>query len=899
MGDQPKVFEYAKTIGLEPLALMDKIRGWKLPVKSHMAALSFEIISEIENRLEQESTPGPKVKKTKKKAVKKKATSKTSKKTTKKTATKKTVVTKTITKKTSKSKSSTTEEPTAEVKKTVIRRRATTPKTQEIEAQKSMAMTHGGGPQSPAEGAQAGEKMQTQTAALNKTTEATDPQSQLQDTSHPTLPDSPTKASEESTKLRGNIVGRIDLKRTPTSKPSSPPSTPKSTATAPRNIRTGFTSMPLPHVLETGAAKPAEKPARKKPGPASAGKEQPVQTFTATEFRKREVIFQPKRKRQGIKDGKKTQITIPKESKRRIQIYNTIKVSELAQRMGLKAPLLIKKLISEEIIAQIHTELDFDTVSLIATEFGFEAENLHTGIQDKVKSLAFGDLDAKLVSRPPVVTVMGHVDHGKTTLLDAIRSADVVSGEAGGITQHIGAYRVTLEDGKVATFIDTPGHAAFTAMRARGANLTDIAIIVVAADDGVMPQTEEAISHAKAAKVPMIIAINKIDRPGANIEKIKQQLMEYELVPEEWGGSTLFAEVSALKKEGLDNLIEQIHLVAEMQEIKSNPHRSARGVVIESSLKKGRGNVATLLVQEGTLKVGDYIVAGLTSGRVRQMSNEIGKNLESAGPGVPTEISGLESTPNAGDPFDVCQSEEKAREVCEQRIEEAKIDTTPKSNISLEDLFSKVTAGDVQELNIILKSDVAGSNEAIKGMLGEITHDEVKVNIIHQGVGGISESDVLLANTSGGIIIGFNVRPDVTAQRKAKEKNVDIRTYSIIYELVDDVKKSLSGLLRPDIIEKSQGQAEVREIFNIPRLGVIAGCSIIEGKVSRSCQLRLVRDGRVIYEGELGSLKRFKEDVKEVAQGYECGMSITAYNDLKAGDIIEAFTKEEVARTLE
>ena len=695
----------------------------------------------------------------------------------------------------------------------------------------------------------------------------------------------------------------MDLKRIQPRSPRAANQAPTRPQTnTPRNIRTGFIAMPPPPgpVYNSEPAKPLDKAVKKKPGASSGtGKDLPIQTFTATEFRKREVIFQPKKKKPGVKDGKKTQLTTPKESKRRIQIHNIIKISDLAKKMGIKAPQLIRKLITEGIMAQVNTELDFETTLLIATEFGFEVENLHMDVNQKVDSIAFGDLNAEPVSRPPVVTVMGHVDHGKTTLLDAIRSADVVSGEAGGITQHIGAYRVTLADGKIATFIDTPGHAAFTQMRARGANLTDIVILVVAADDGVMPQTEEAINHAKASGVPIIVAINKVDRPGANIEKIKQQLMEYELVPEEWGGSTLFAEVSALKKEGIDNLIGQIHLVAEMQEIKANPVRSATGTVIEISLKKGRGNVATLLIKEGTLRVGNEIVAGSAVGRVRHMNNETGQTLKEAGPGVPVEVSGLEKTPEAGDRFDVCKAENIANEIAAQRLAEFKAKEEKPKNLSMEELFANMNSNDVQELNIILKADVAGSNEAIKGMLTKITHDELKVNVIHTGVGGISESDVLLASTSGGVVIGFNVRPDVAAQRIAKEKSVEIKTYSIIYELIDEVKKSLSGLLRPDIIEKSQGQAEVREVFSIPKLGVIAGCFVIEGKISRTSLLRLVRDGRVIYEGELGSLKRFKDDVKDVSIGYECGIGMASYNDIKVGDVIEAFVKEEVARSLE
>ena len=864
MGEQLKVFEYAKKIGVEPLVLMDKLRKWKLPVKSHMAALSEEVIIEIEAHLNKEASHSKdaktkKVIKKKKTVAKKKAVSK-----------KKTVVKKSITKKTAVSP-----QKSVEAKRTIIRRKAAIPQPTPLPVTVIPS------------------KIAPEEEALPS--EATTPPPPSPSSPPPA---SPTEREVAETKLRHNIVGRMDLKRVPNLQSGA--ASPRPQKTTHRNIRTGFVAMPIdmppPVEVET---REKEKNAKKKSGSGS-GKEQVVQTFTATEFRKREVIFQPKKKRAGLlKDNKKTQLTTPKASKRVVRMHGKIKVSDLAKKIGVKAPLLVKKLVSEGVMAQLNSELDFDTASLFVPEFGFEAQNLHTGINEKIESMAFGDVNAEAISRPPVVTVMGHVDHGKTTLLDAIRSTNVVSGEAGGITQHIGAYRVTLVDEKVATFIDTPGHAAFTEMRARGANVTDIVVIVVAADDGVMPQTEEAINHAKAAGVPIIVAINKIDAPSANVEKIKQQLMEHELIPEEWGGTTLFAEVSALKKEGIDNLIEQIHLLAEMQEIKSNPNRSATGVVIESSIKKGRGNVATFLVKEGTLKVGDCIVAGLTVGRVRRMNSETGKVLKEATPGVPVEVSGLEGTPNAGDPFDVCQEEHQARDIATQRLSEKKKSEVSKSKISLEDLFSKITSGDTKELAVVLKSDVMGSNEAIKGMFAKIVHDEVKVKIIHMGVGGISESDILLAGTSGGIVIGFNVRPDVAAQQTAREKGVEVKTYSIIYELIDDVKKALSGMLRPDIVEKSQGQAEVREIFNIPKLGVIAGCSVVDGKVLRTSNLRLIREGRVIYEGSLGSLKRFKEDVKEVASGYECGIGIASYNDIKMGDIIEAYTNQEVARTLE
>jgi translation initiation factor IF-2 len=482
---------------------------------------------------------------------------------------------------------------------------------------------------------------------------------------------------------------------------------------------------------------------------------------------------------------------------------------------------------------------------------------------------------------------MGHVDHGKTSLLDAIRKADVAAKEAGGITQHIGAYKVTLEDGKQITFIDTPGHAAFTAMRARGANVTDIVILVVSADDGVMPQTVEALNHAKSAGVPIIVAMNKMDKPSANPEKIKQQLAEYELLPEEWGGTTIFQGVSALKKEGIKELLEHILLVAEVQELKADPNRSASGIVIESRMDKGRGVVATVLVKSGTLKTSQYIVAGGSFGRVRMMQNERGQKLEEVKPGEPVEVLGLDKVPAAGDLFDVVVSEKMAEEVAKKRQEVgSELKETPNSKMTLESIFSKIQTGSVKELPIILKADVAGSSEAVKGLLEKTSTDEVKVKILHSAVGGITESDVLLAQTSGGLILGFNVRPDSGAQNLAKQRGIEIKTYSIIYELVDDIKKALSGLLEPEYKEVTLGQAEVRQTFTVPKIGTIAGTFVKDCKITRNYMARLIREGRVIYEGKLSSLKRFKDDAREVAAGYECGIGIENYNDVKVGDII-------------
>ncbi|MCB0411762.1 MAG: translation initiation factor IF-2, partial [Bdellovibrionales bacterium] len=462
----------------------------------------------------------------------------------------------------------------------------------------------------------------------------------------------------------------------------------------------------------------------------------------------------------------------------------------------------------------------------------------------------------------------------------------------------IGAYSVQIEEGKFITFIDTPGHAAFTAMRARGADITDVVIIVVAADDGMMPQTEEAISHVKAADIPITVAINKMDKPGANPDRIKQQLMEYQLVSEEWGGDTIFCQVSAIKGEGIPELLEQVNLVAEVADLKANPKRSATGIVIESRVEKGRGSVATLLVEDGTLGVGQPLVAGSVSGRVRSMMNDRGQTVKEVGPGFPVEVMGLEFPPDAGDRFDVCKDEESARKIADHRKSEKEKAEVPSSKMSLDQIFAKVKAGDVKELPVVLKADVAGSLEAVKGMFEKTGTDEVKVKVVHSAVGGISENDVLLAGTAGGMILGFNVRPDVSAQRMAKEKGIEIRTYSIIYELIDDVKKALSGLLAPDIVEKIMGRAQVRETFSVPKVGLIAGCHVVDGKIGRNNQIRLLRDGVVVYEGTIGSLKRFKDDAKEVQSGYDCGIGIENYNDVKVGDELETFIKESISREL-
>ncbi len=571
-------------------------------------------------------------------------------------------------------------------------------------------------------------------------------------------------------------------------------------------------------------------------------------------------------------------------------------VKELAGKLGVDGATLIKKFMTLGMLVTINQSVEGAAAQLVAEDLGFEVS---IEVPKNLEELYLADADdeaASLKERPPVVTVMGHVDHGKTTLLDAIRETKVAAGEAGGITQHIGAYQVEIK-GKKITFLDTPGHAAFTAMRARGAQVTDIAILVVAADDGVMPQTVEAINHAKAANVPIIVAVNKIDKPNANPDRVKQELTEYGLLAEDWGGDTICVPVSALRKEGIDDLLENVLLVAEMRELKANQERNARGFVIESELDKGRGPVATVLVQKGTLRIGDSIVAGTVAGRVRAMTNDKGKSVKKAGPSMPVEVVGLADVPQAGDVFVVTDEEKAARLVAESRKEKQREEMLKKtSRVSLDDLFSRIKEGEVKVLGIVLKADVHGSAEAMKQSLTQLTNDEVRVNVIHAGVGAITESDVMLAAASNAIIIGFNVRPDVVAKRIAEREQVDIRTYRIIYEAIDDVKAAMTGMLEPEFKEAVLGRAEVRATFRVPKVGVVAGSYVIDGKITRSASVRVLRDNVVVHEGGIESLKRFKDDVREVSEGFECGIGLANFNDIKEGDVIEAYVMEEVKR---
>lgn len=1018
--NQPKVFEFAKELGIETLVLMDKIREWKMPVKNHMAELDPELIQEIRGRLIAENqTKRPAAKKVAKKKVATKALSPTAPSAPTKKA---------IGKKQATSPAAPSAATSASSR--VIRRKASDPQQEsQLESQVEQQADADDGflqeqeQESPvansansieevmelsapkASKAAVEEVIQEESQIVKEVTEPSVTESledrkslsvsgadsaptsvsvslagagdavQLASDVQAEVSSSSASGSELSAREvgareasaedlrgperkipsrrkevvlgppsapgarqgprigppRGNIVGRMDLSRVSAPPPSLSSSGPRPVITprsqgqggpgfpsaggpgagpqrlarssGPRNMRAGFVAPvildePIPEQIEERKSRFDEKTRKKAKGEKE--KEEEVQIFSATEYRKREMVFQPRKKKTVLnREAMRTEITVPKASKRVIKVTESMSVSELAQNLGIKIPELTKKLMGGGIMATVNTVLDFDTIALIVPEFGFEAQNVHQSAEELIEDVAFGELEAEKVLRPPVVTVMGHVDHGKTTLLDAIRKSNVAKGEAGGITQHIGAYSVTTEDGRHITFIDTPGHEAFTAMRARGANVTDIVIIVVAADDGVMPQTVEAINHAKAAGVPIIVAVNKMDRQGANPDRIKQQLSEHQLVPEEWGGDTAFCPVSALKGDGIRELLENVYVNAEVLELKSNPKRSATGVVIEARMDRGRGCVATLLVRDGTLKAGQFLVAGTVAGKVRAMLNDRGERIDEAGPGTPVEILGLNQPPLAGDRFDITPSENAAQEIAQARLKEAAAKTTASTpKVTLEELFAKVQKGDLKELVVVLKADVAGSVEAVKGLLDKLGTDEIKVKIVHSAVGGVTESDVLLASTAKGIVVGFNVRPDGAASALAKEQGVEIKTYTIVYELIDDIKKSMSGLLAPEVVEKAMGRAEVREIFVVPKMGAIAGCLISDGKINRNSLLRLVRDGRVVYEGKVGSLRRFKDDVKEVAAGFECGIGIENFNDIKAGDVIEAFVRENVARVI-
>ena len=601
-----------------------------------------------------------------------------------------------------------------------------------------------------------------------------------------------------------------------------------------------------------------------------------------------------KRRQEERDKMQKLQLELAKKQQLKVSIPDEINVGELASRMKKTAGEVIKQLIKLGVFASVSDVVDYDTAALVAMELGCKVEKEVVVTVEERLIDDHEDSADELVGRAPVVVVMGHVDHGKTSLLDYIRHANVASGEAGGITQHIGAYTVEI-NGSPITFLDTPGHEAFTSMRARGAMVTDIAILVVAADDGIMPQTIESINHAKAAGIPLVVAINKMDTVGANPERIKQQLTEYDIVPEEWGGDTIVCPISAKTGMGIDNLLENLVVLAEVLELKANPNRAAKGAVIEARLDKGRGPIMTVLVQNGTLKLGDIIIAGTAVGRVRTMINDKGQRITEAGPSVPVEISGMSEVPSAGDTFNAVADERMARELVEERkIQQKNAAFGMNKKVSLEDLFSQIQAGEMKTLNIIVKADVQGSAEAVKASLEKITNEEVRVKVIHSAVGAINESDVMLAATSGAIIVGFNVRPDNAARDSAARSNVDMRMYRVIYDCINEIEAAMKGMLSPKFKEAIIGHAEVRETYKVSKVGTVMGCYVTDGKIQRGCQVRVLRDNIVIHEGDLASLRRFKDDVKEVASGYECGMQIEKFNDVKVGDVIECYVMEQI-----
>jgi len=693
------------------------------------------------------------------------------------------------------------------------------------------------------------------------------------------------------------ILGRIDLKQTMRVEPAPTPvlRKPPLGATGMPGSRAGDGRALLP---ADGAAAPAgdDKPK------AGRHKKRVVKKQDVLETREKELrggrIPRKKRVLPG-KEVRRTEITVPKASKRVVRISEVITVGDLSREMGVKAGEVIKKLMGMGMMATINQVLDADTATLIASEFDHQVENVAFNVDSALEvEHQVEDQETALAPRSPVVTIMGHVDHGKTSLLDAIRSTNVTAQEHGGITQHIGAYHVQV-DGRSVTFLDTPGHEAFTAMRARGAKVTDIVVLVVAADDGVMPQTVEAINHARAAEVPIIVAVNKIDRPDANIEKVKRGLSEYGLVAEDWGGDTVFAPVSAKTHDGVPHLLEMLLLQADILELKANPDKLARGTIVEAKLDRGRGPVATVLVQEGTLHGGDAFVCGIYYGKVRAMIDDRGRKVDAAPPSFPVEILGLQGVPQAGDSFVAVADEAKARQVAEYRhSKQRETELVKSSKVSLEELYDQIKAGDVKELRVVLKADVQGSVEALTEALSRMSTDEVKLKVIHGSVGGITESDILLATASNAIVIGFNVRPESKGAVLAAREGVDVRLYTIIYEAVADVRAAMEGMLEPAFREQTQARVEIRQTFNIAGVGTIAGCYVTEGKIARGNLVRLLRDHVVVFEGKLASLKRFKDDVREVAAGYECGLSLEGFQDIKQGDVIEAYERIPVVRRM-
>ena len=886
-----KVYDLAKKLGLTSADLMIKIKKLKLPVKSHMVDISSDIVEQIETALSQKTEPQKKpTKKTtaKKTATKKPATKKTA---TQKTTTKKPATKKTTTKKTTSAKKTTTQKNTKSKK-------TTTKKTTKSPTKKNKAET-------------VVKKSTVKKPTAIKKASSVKQSSLPEDSNSPKLEVTTPKpriiirrkADEKPLQAVDSSLVDSELKQKEKEKVIS------TSVASTKSMRSGLVSIRSANPLEDdefwkkeegGTEAPTTTEDKKQPKRPISEKEISSK-FNATDFRKREVIFQPRKKKVAqVGEYKSTLITTPKSHKRVIKVHGEMSFEQLCKQLKVKRYILDRKLKAEGLKPSELKVLDYETIALIAPDFGWQVKNTkqtEKEILDKMNQTSPDNKNFKV--KPPVVTIMGHVDHGKTTLLDTIRKAKVAQGEAGGITQHIGAYSVSL-DGKPITFIDTPGHSAFTAMRSRGAKVTDIVVILVSADDGVQPQTIEALNHAKVAGTPFLIAVSKIDVPGANIEKVKQQMSEHDVVPEEWGGDISFIPISSLKGEGIKELLEQIQLMAEIQELKYNPSVPAKGVTLEARKEKGLGCIVSLLVKDGSLASGSTLVVGERIGRVRQMKNDQGQVVKSVSAGFPLEMIGLNDLPQAGDPFYVVKNEKSAKDLLALRKTENKGADISEENLSPEELLDKLKAHSEEQketLHLVLKADAEGSLEAIKKSLEEIESKEVDLKIIHSGAGAITESDILLASTLSGSVFGFNVRPDNKASIAAKEKKVAIYSYSIIYQLLDQVKKMLLGLLKADFIEEDQGQAEVRNIFHISKVGTIAGCYVTKGKILRSSFSRLIRDGRLIYDGPLSSLRRHKDDVKQVGEGFECGISFETFNDIKPKDIIECYIKKEQART--
>jgi translation initiation factor IF-2 len=933
-----RVYELARELNMTNKVLLDKIKGMKIEVRSHMSSLDDKAVRKIRTAL-----LGKKAEKISEQRIQSTVIRRRRKKDRKEEAVPAEPISpaepETIVPET-KASVETVEEKTSPVKgKTEIPSEKASPVKEEVSPVKTEA------PERKTEAVPEMVVPEKKKSAEEASPVVSGPPTEVKAPPQPTAEEKPSipetveqkkpevkkakgkKKTEDVTTEPSKTKRTEEEKKTPPAKPRKKPRKKVKKTTAAKIIKLPDhlekpAVAPSPSQVETATATPSAPP-------QSAGKEEKKAFKTSEDLptpsqktprkksgiRKKAVfeggaLYEKDRSKKARKTGKgskggrlksapnqkKTTITTPKAIKRRIKIDDTIILADLAKRMGIKANEMIQKLMMMGVMVTVNQTIDFDTATLVAAEFGYEVER--AAFEEESLLHVEKDQPENLVARPPVVTIMGHVDHGKTSLLDVIRKTHVTDAEAGGITQHIGAYNVMTEKGQI-VFLDTPGHEAFTAMRSRGAQITDIVILVVAADDGVMPQTIEAINHSKAADVPIIVAINKIDKDNAEPERVKRELSDHGVISEEWGGDTIFVNVSAKQNMGIDDLLEMVLLQAEVLELKANPDKLARGHVIEAKLDSGRGPVATLLIQEGTLHSGEPAVCGLYFGKIRAMLNDQGKTISKAGPAIPVEILGLNGVPMAGDEFIALADEKDAKQVSQHRVQKQRAKELAKSSrLSLEKLFEKMEEGEIKELNLIIKADVHGSIEALKDSLSKLSTDEVKINIVHSATGTITESDISLATVSNAIIIGFNVRPGAKVQEMATEENVDMRFYNVIYNAIKDIQDALVGMMEPTFEERILGRAEVRDTFVIPKKGTIAGCFVTDGKITRGRKVRLLRDGIIIYDGKLASLRRYKDDVREVHVGYECGLGIENFNDIKIGDLIECYYFEEIKPTI-